>query len=154
LGELGGRKLGLHVHHALGPLARLHDPLLRRGLLLRLGQRVFSSGHARGGTGTWATGDVAAVPGVVVVSMTTSLTRENSLYDTPLKCVSLFDTRQLFLPYMTSCLNFFPPVTLKCIFLTNGVKERHEKTSLPLVYNMTKKFVYITILSAIGRSYI
>jgi hypothetical protein len=65
--------------------------------------------------------------------------RENSLYDTPLKCVSLFDTRQLFLPYMTSCLNFFPPVTLKCIFLTNGVKERHEKTSLPLVYNMTKK---------------
>jgi hypothetical protein len=34
--------------------------------------------------------------------------RVNSLYDTTLKSASLFDTRKLFLPNLTSKLNFFP----------------------------------------------
>jgi hypothetical protein len=43
------------------------------------------------------------------------LFRENSLFDTTLKCGSLFDTEQLFLPYMTLCLKFVPYMTFRPI---------------------------------------
>ena len=42
--------------------------------------------------------------------------RENSLFNTTLKCISLFDTRKLFLPYLTRGLNFMPFMTLLSIF--------------------------------------
>jgi hypothetical protein len=38
--------------------------------------------------------------------------RGNSLFDTGLKCASLFDTGNIFLPYMTWSLNFLPNMTL------------------------------------------
>jgi hypothetical protein len=75
--------------------------------------------------------------------MTMNNSRENSLFDTGLKLDSLFDTGQYFLPYMTSSLNLFPYMTLLFIFFTDGVKERHEKTSLPLIHN--DQNLYITI---------
>jgi hypothetical protein len=42
----------------------------------------------------------------------TKRVRENSLFDTMLKCGSLFDTEPLFLPYMILCLKFVPYMTL------------------------------------------
>jgi hypothetical protein len=44
---------------------------------------------------------------------------------------------------MTSFLNLFPPVTLECILFTNGVKERHKITILPLMSSMTKNLYII-----------
>ena len=67
--------------------------------------------------------------------------RENSLHDTLLKFCSLFDTCENFLPYMASRQIFFPYMTLQCILFINGVKERCEKTFLPIVHNVTKKTV-------------
>jgi hypothetical protein len=40
------------------------------------------------------------------------LLRENSLFDTTLKCASLFGPENLFLPYLTLRFNFFPNMTL------------------------------------------
>jgi hypothetical protein len=38
--------------------------------------------------------------------------RENSLFDTTLNFTSLFDTGNIFLLYLTPCVNFFPYMTL------------------------------------------
>ena len=47
--------------------------------------------------------------------------RKNSLLNTILNVVSLFNTGKLFLPYITPNLNFVPFVTLSSILSTNGV---------------------------------
>jgi hypothetical protein len=39
--------------------------------------------------------------------------RENSLFDTTLKCGPLFDTETFFLPYLTLALKFVPYMTLR-----------------------------------------
>jgi hypothetical protein len=41
--------------------------------------------------------------------------RVNFLFDTALKCGSLFDTRQKFIPYLTSSSNLFPYLTLMLV---------------------------------------
>jgi hypothetical protein len=51
--------------------------------------------------------------------------RENFLFDTGLKCDSLFDTWQYFLPYLTFNLNMFPYMTLSLVPLPSSVKKYH-----------------------------
>lgn len=55
-------------------------------------------------------------------SLPRSLIRENSLFNTVLNFLALFDTEKLFLSYITRSLNFVPFVTLSSILTTNGVK--------------------------------
>ena len=45
--------------------------------------------------------------------------RENSLFNTILNFVFLFDTEKLFLPYLTTFLNFMPFITLSSILSRN-----------------------------------
>jgi hypothetical protein len=66
---------------------------------------------------------------------------ENFLFDIGLKSASLFDTLKIFLPILTCKLRFFPKMTLQCILSTDGVKQEHEKTILPLMKIVTEKFV-------------
>ena len=47
---------------------------------------------------------------------------KNSLFNTILNFVSLFDTEKLFLPYPTLCLKFMPFTTLLSIWSLNDVK--------------------------------
>ena len=48
--------------------------------------------------------------------------RENSLFNTVLKFIALFNTGKLFLPYLVPSLNFMLFITLSSIFNFSGVK--------------------------------
>jgi hypothetical protein len=56
---------------------------------------------------------------------------ENSLFDTGLKCGSLFDTEQLFLPYMTLCLKFVPYMTFRPILPLTVLKNTWKDVVAP-----------------------
>jgi hypothetical protein len=58
-----------------------------------------------------------ATPTLVIEQVLALPKEENSLFDTTLKSSSLFDTKQLFLPYMTLCLKFVPYMTFRLILL-------------------------------------
>jgi hypothetical protein len=55
--------------------------------------------------------------------------------------ISLFDPGNVFLPYLTLGLSFFPNMTHLYILTNIDVKLGHEKTLLPLVHYVTKVFL-------------